>query len=210
MDPNQKYYLFLCDLKASTQQSPGQAAVTMDAVETAIDTLNRGLKPRAVRKLQVSYGDEVAGLFRDPHQLYDVVSVLRDALYPVRFRWVVSYGTIGTADRDIRKIGGPIFKSANDAMQDLKRQGRYCKWLIDDALAAATLEALADMSHVLVEAMTGYQYEVYQLVKSGLNQKQIAEHLGKFAQSVSDAVKRGHIEQVLDAEDVIRRQLAVI
>ena len=56
--------------------------------------------------------------------------------------------------------------------------------------------------------MTDYQYQVLELMRAGAPQIEIAQTLGKFPQSVSDAVKRGRIDEILAVESVIAARLA--
>jgi len=79
--------------------------------------------------------------------------------------------------------------------------------LIGDAAVSSALGALTEISNAVLEDMTRYQREVYRLLASGLNQGEIAARLGKYPQSVSDAVKRGHAELVIEASAAISELL---
>lgn len=51
--------------------------------------------------------------------------------------------------------------------------------------------------------MSDYQRSVFELLVDGLAQKQIAVKLGKYEQSVSDAIQRGKVTYILESEQVI-------
>lgn len=207
MDARTNYYLLLADIRDSTGLPPKKAKAVFTSIETALADLNRKLKPTL--KLTVSYGDEIAGIFSDPADLYKVVTTIRDILRMcgVEFRVVITYGKIGVVSPDIRKVGGPVFKYANDEILDLKRHGRFSRWRIPGADAGDTLDSLVNMSNALITQMTDYQYDVFNLLRQGLSQKEIAKRLKKYPQSVSDAVRRGQIDLVIDAETVIENYL---
>lgn len=209
MQRDRDYFLFLADLKGSTKLTGSAASAVLAAAEGAIHALNAELDPPPLRGLSINYGDEIAGLFDAPNGLYDIVAALRRSLRGLTaFRFVVAEGRIGVAHDDITRVGGPVFKEANDALEQIKRRGRFCRWIGRDAIEAETLQALVSTSDVLLRAMTDYQHQVYLLSAEGLAQREIASRLGKYAQSVSDAVKRGAVEDVLEAERAIRRRLA--
>ncbi|MBE9505996.1 MAG: hypothetical protein IMY84_04200 [Chloroflexi bacterium] len=159
--------------------------------------------------LRIRYGDEVAGLFVSASRLFDAVAAVRDALHPdAAVRFVVTRGRIGVASRDIRKVGGPAFKEADDTMERLKKQKRFVVWRLSDSLLDAVLDSLTGTANVLLEEMTANQRAVFALVRRDLMRVQVAERLGKSKQSVSSAAVRGNVDLVVEAEDAIRRILA--
>ncbi len=204
-------YLLLVDLKGSTQLAPKVAERLFGRLEKRLPALNRRLDPAPVLGLSISYGDEVAGLFDTPAHLYSVVDQIRGWLHPeVAIRFVAAHGSIGRFSQDIRQVGGEVFKRADDAVRAIKKERRFCRWLIGDGTTNAALDALTEISNAVLEDMTAYQREVYRLLASGLSQAEIAGRMGKHRQSVSDAVRRGHAELVLEAADAIGSLLAAI
>lgn len=205
------YYLLLIDLRGSANLSSETASAVLAAAEDALERLNQQYEAEVKVTLSLSYGDEIAGIFVSAGPIYDVVAQLRTILRPyAAFRFVVTKGRMGACSADIRKIGGPLFKTANNALQALKRQGRHCHWHFDDRLESRTLTSLCELVEAGLEGMTGYQHDVYSGLKAGLTQKQVAASLKKYPQSVSDAVRRGHIERVLEAEQVIEARLSAL
>ena len=202
------YYLFLCDLRNSTRLEGAKAGEAIAIVDATLETLNAQCASALAVPLQLSYGDEIAGLFTASAPIQDVVSTLRHALRPVTgFRFVVCHGRIGSLSDDMRKVGGPAFKQASEAMSGLKSSGAFCRWLLDDPLLSDTVEALTESANAFLEPATDYQYQVYTLLEQGLSQRDIAKALDKFPQSVSDAVKRARLELVIRMDQLIRRHL---
>ncbi len=202
MDPNRTYTLLLGDLKNSTSLDPAVATRLVATKSEALKKLNSNYHP--VLGLSISYGDEIAGLFEELSPLYAVMNRLRDVMRNHGgIRFVVSEGRIGCVHDDIRQIGGPIFKAANNEMQKLKTAGHSTAWKLEDKRLAQILTSLCNLNHAMIDNMTDYQYKVFQMKRNGMSQKQIADKLGKFAQSVSDAATRGNIDLVLQAEETI-------
>lgn len=208
MDISRKYYLLLVDVKGSTKQTPNQRQKLFQTLEEEIQKLNQTLRPKPVLDLQISYGDEVAGFFDSPENLYDAVDALRGCLIDkAEVRFVAVYGEIGIVAKDIRRVGGDVFKQANELMGRLKKEGGFCKWAVGDAFLDQLVTSLTEMSNALLKNMTSYQRELYYRLKIGESKTAIASTLGKYKQSVSASVKRGGAELVLQAEKTIRMAL---
>jgi DNA-binding CsgD family transcriptional regulator len=209
MNTDSDYFLLLIDIRESTRLRGHNAKRVMGKLAQQIRKFNRTLKSRPLADLRISYGDEIAGLFSTPLFLYDIVDALRDVLYPdVRLRFVVAKGRISVPSRDIRKVNGEVFKTADKKIRQLKKEGRFSHWTLGNPLLETALTSLSEMSNAILEDMTTYQREVFSLLKRGLAQKTIARKLGKHPQSVSDAVRRGKSELVLQAQAAIRMVLS--
>jgi len=208
MNVSRKYYLLLVDIKGSTRQALQDRQKLFEVLEKEIQRLNSSLSPKPVLSLQISYGDEVAGLFDSPTNLYDAADVFRSCLFDrAEVRFVAVYGEIGVVSEDIRKIGGEIFKRADDLMRRLKRERGFCKWAVGYPFLDQVLTSLTEMSNTLLKNMTPYQHELYCRLKSGASKTTIATVLKKHKQSVSNSIKRGGAELVLQAEETIRMTL---
>ncbi len=205
---SKNYFLLLIDIKKSTSLSTGNRKKVFEELDLILRTLNRKLNPKPVLKLSVSYGDEIAGLFEAPKQFYEIVAQLRDGLFPpAQFRFVAAHGKIGVASKDIRKLGGEVFKKADARIKQLKKQDLFCAWVFRNAKENEILNSLTEMSNELLERMTPYQREVWQFLEQGLSQKEISKRLKKYPQSISDAVKRGGADQVVRAGQIINKIL---
>ena len=209
MDLSRQYYLLLIDIQGSTSLPAAVRSQVFDVLTQELRRLNETVEPKPVRSLQLSYGDEVAGLFDSPNGFYSIVSSLRDALFGFsRIRFVAVCGYAGVASEDIRQVGGDIFKRAGAMMDELKRSRGFCRWALGSELQDQVLTSLTGMSNLLLENMTSYQYEVYGLLKTGVAQTEISAKLQKHRQSVSDAAKRGGAREVLLAEASIQSVLS--
>jgi hypothetical protein len=211
LNTNTNYYLLLIDIKQSTRIPAAGRKAAFGRLEQQLAELNNDPDIAPVRGLEISYGDEVAGLFRTPARLYRIIQILRKTLLPeMTFRFIVTHGKIGIVSKDIRRIGGIVFKDADTGIKKLKRQKRFCRWLIADSTTNRVLDSLTELSHEIYSRMTEYQRTVYHQLQTGSTRKKVAENLKKHPQSVSDAVKRGGAEILLDAEQTVNDLLAGI
>jgi hypothetical protein len=205
MDLDTDYYLLLIDIIDSTKQL--QAADfnnKLDLLEKLLTEINKKYKKNIVLPVNISYGDEIAGLFSAPENIYDVVIKIRRALQPhTNIRFVVVKGKVARISTDIRKIGGMIFKKASEAVELLKKNDRFCSWHFENDLTNRTLDSLCEISNVIVQDMSEYQLNVFDLLRKGLMQKQIAVELKKHTQSISDVIQRSKANHVLEAEQTI-------
>ena len=208
MDADREYFLLLMDIRDSTEMSPEQSERAMGRLREELLRVNRRLQRDLALRLRMSYGDEIAGLFKSPPRLFDAVAAVRDVLYPdAAMRFVVTRGKIGVPTRDMRRVSGPAFKEADGVMGTLKSQNRFAAWRLGDALLDDVLDSLTRTSNALLEEMTDNQRKVFDLVRFGMKRVEIAEKLGKSKQAVSDAAVRGRVDLVVDAERAIRRVL---
>ena len=203
------YLVFLADVRGSASLSAGEGEQAFARLNAALDGF-RGL-PGVVLGPSLNYGDEVSCLFEASEPAFDLALAIRDALRPVTsFRFALVHGRIGRAAADITQVGGPAFKMADEEIERLKTTGAFCAFRIGDELENATLDALLNLADAQVARMTDYQYEVFRMTGAGRSQKDVAEALGKFPQSVSDAVKRSLADEVLAAERAVRARLRAL
>jgi len=215
VDVQREYFLLLIDLVGSSRLHPQLANSIFIHLEEALTSLNArapvlpGGGSDLVVPLSVSYGDEVSGLFASPRFLYQCVDFIRKILLPdIEIRFVAARGRVGRSSSDIRKIGGPAFKQAAEAMLSIKKSRRFCCWLIGDQLLNNVLNSLTEMSHALITDMTGNQRDILWLSGKGMTHSAIAKTLGKGSrQTISESASRAHAQLVLDAEAAIQKLL---
>jgi hypothetical protein len=205
MDSNTNYYLLLIDIINSTKISNKEFNHKMDLLENQLVDINNNLKNDLVIPLSISYGDEIAGLFYTPENIFNVVIEIRKIFHPLTpVRFVVVKGLIARVSQDIRQVGGIIFKKANQTIDVLKKNNRFCSWQFEDFIIDKTLESLCEISNVVLLDMSEYQRNVFELLQGGLSQKQISVKLGKYSQSIWDAIQRSKANYVINAEQTIK------
>lgn len=201
MIPEDHGFLLLCDLKDSTKLGPQQGGQLVERINQRLAALNAEHAAMIVRPLELNYGDEIAAFLKSPLAAYRIVLALRQEMAGLAgFRFCVVYGAVGARGASMRQMGGKVFQTANRLIHDLKLANRFGHFSTTHAAQDEALNLLTNLSHALVSRMTAYQFEVYSLLNRGLNQQTVAKQLGKFPQSVSDAVRRADIDLLIDAE----------
>jgi SatD family (SatD) len=204
------YFLLLIDIRNSTAL-PGKAMNNkMKSLEITLKKLNKEFSTQLSHPLTISYGDEIAGLFYSPKDFYNIIIAIRNVLYPLTgIRFSAVKGKISVQSEDIRKVGGPAFKKASVAINNLKETGRYASWQLGNIIHDKTLESLCEISNTLVNDMSEYQRTVFDFLSAGLTQKQIADQLGKYTQSVWDAVQRSKAVYIIEGQKTINLILGI-
>ncbi len=203
------YFLLLIDIQNSTGAPARAMNEKMKLLEATLTRLNKEFRNEAAIPLSISYGDEIAGLFRSPREFYNIVMTVRKVLHPTTgIRFSAVKGKISVESNDIRKVGGPVFKRASTAIRKLKEDYGYASWQLGNTVRDRSLGSLCEISNALINDMSGYQRDVYELLNAGLSQKEIAKRLGKYTQSVWDAVQRSKAAYVIEAQKTINLILA--
>ena len=210
-DTGLDYYLLLTDVRSSTEAYPPGLQAAFDRLGQVLPKLNQRHREAMALPLSVNYGDEVSGLFISATPLYDVLSTIRDALYPdACLRFAATKGRIAIASHDIRQVGGSVFKDADAAIGRLKRKRLFCSWSFGHKVLDGVLTSLTELSNTLIEDMTDNQRGVFVLARGRLKGVEVAERLGVSSQAASSAAVRGRVDLVLDAELRIREVLTMV
>lgn len=210
-ETGKNYYLLLLDIRDSSVLPAKELTLTIQKLEERLRELNRRYRKQLALKLSINYGDEIAALLETAQPVLPIVQEIRNTLYPLTsLRFAVVYGKIAVAGNDIRKAGGPVFKQADERINELKKKNVFSYWQTGHDAHDQALTALCNVSNVLLEEMSGYQREVFALLEQGYNQREIAEELGKYQQSVWDALHRSKALYVQECEKGIGSLLALL
>jgi hypothetical protein len=154
-------------------------------------------------------GDEVQALARDGRAALDAaLALLRTG------NWRVGLG-IGNVRRPLpdvtRAVGGSAFVNARTGVEEARRHPFGCVVIADDARQTATIQPLIDLLLYFRSRRTGPGWEMWDLMESGLTQKDASERLGITPQAGSrralaagvrlDGSARGALASLLDAAD---------
>jgi hypothetical protein len=204
IDLTKDYFLLLIDVGNSTRIPNEEINYKMKQVEEKLKELNKEFSDQIVLPLRISYGDEIAGLFHSPINFYSIIISIRKTFYPLTtVRFAAVKGQIAMDSEDIRQVGGMVFKKASSAMMILKESDAFCSWELGQMVQDMCLDSLAEMSNAILNDMSAYQREVFELLCDGSTQKQIADQLGKYTQSVWYALQRSQANHIVQAQKTI-------
>ena len=182
-----------------------------DLLSTTLTSQNKINVDDLIAPLEINYGDEIAGLFKTPAKIPEIVDEIRHTLQNhIGFRYVVTYGRIGFAASTLREMGGPVFDQASKALLQLKKDKQFARWQLGRNPYDAALTALSNAAHTLISRMSSYQYEVYRLHRDGLAGVDIADQLGRDPRSVSNAKRSSHADIVIQSENALAGLAAII
>lgn len=211
-----KYFALVGDLTKSRKQTGRR--LLAEQIEDVILLVNEHFAQDLLAPLETTRGlDEVSSLLREPTHAFDIVRSVNLMLWPATFRFGLGEGTIDVWGHSGRAsdMDGTAFHRAADALE----RGRK-----SDTLFSVNIHSLPHETEGLIEA-AGRLYQAvmrdwtassarairaYRPVArqtETLTQGQVAARLGQSQQAVSDAVRRGHLEELTSAEGAIRQAL---
>ena len=171
--------------------------------------VSRDLGPEALAAgLELTAGDEIQGLFRDPAAVVPAVVRLEEDLYPVRWTHGLGFGPLSTdpAGR-VAEMDGPCFHRARQALEEAARAGL---WLaargfgepVDEAVTA-----LFRLGHALRSRWTEKQALYARAARRSLR-KEVAARFGVSPSVVSESLKAAAFDAVRSGEEAAARLLA--
>lgn len=203
-------FLFLADIVDSSLLPKRELTSIMNRLEKCVQGWNKEYKMEMVVPMNISYGDEIAALLKTPRPIFKIVQETRSLLFPhTRIRFVVVKGNVGADNPDIRKVGGPAFKRADELLSIAKKKDWFACWETGSKITDTILNSLCGLTDTMLNDMSTNQREIYQWYSQGFTQKEIAIKMGKYPQYIWTAMNKSHISQIHDAEKAIHQILEV-
>ena len=184
---------------------------TPDIVGLAQTRLNASYAPKLSAPVGRAGGDELQLLLTDAAATLDVVLELTRA-----GQWSVGLGVgaVRTPLPDaVVEATGPAFYAARAAVTAAKSRPQRFALAVDEHAhdelrgRAADVESLVTLLLVLRERRSDAGWELYDLVRDGLPQKDAAERLGISPAAVSARAKAASLRAELDATPALARLL---
>jgi hypothetical protein len=177
-----------------------------DLVDVTLEGLNLRYGSALTLPVEQNSGDEIQGLTDDAEAALDIIFELTRAS-----QWSVGCG-IGPIDellpKTVRAARGPAFVAARQAVTKAK-QSPYRFALRSSRSSAADPGPLVTLAIALRARRTLEGWEVYDLLRSGLTQREIAQRLGVSPQAVSQRIWAANIRTELDARADLQAVLAL-
>jgi hypothetical protein len=155
--------------------------------------------------------DEISGLLRRPERAFEICARVNEMVHPARFRWGIAEGTIdvGIRTRDAGAMDGPAFHAASEAIARAEAERRTYAFSLPRLGPDQTemLEASAQLYAEVVMAWTSTVPQVIAAIRSTTSQVEAAKSLKVTPQRVSQVVRRGSINRLIDFEAATRAVL---
>ncbi|MDY7094789.1 MAG: SatD family protein [Acidobacteriota bacterium] len=205
-----KLYVLLSDVVGSSSL-PDRADLTA-RLQKASERVNDEHRNDLFANLEITRGDEMAAVLRSASNVYDVLMVLEEELYPVRFRSVLVYDdlTAGLETRRSSVIDGPAFYKAQDKMSALKRTRNTFSLASGQAEFDEAAEVLVNLLQWRWNEMTELQRQIVRNYQDVRNQQKVAEMLGRSQQQISHTLIATKWELINSSEGAIRHMLQLI
>jgi len=222
LDIDREYFLFLCDLRDSRSLSGADARKVfkkLSELKSWGASLAQGYSNELALPPSFQRGDEVSALFFTPRRVHEFARWLRRELYPeCSFRFVVVKGKVTFPSDKMSQLGGPSFARANEELESLKSESRYCSMQLSHIPGEnEVLSCLGELENRIVESMTEYQRAIFEQYSwwlddsaSEITLKRVAQELGKSISSVHRAREAGGVLPAMRASDAIDRRLYML
>lgn len=167
-----------------------------DLVDITLEGLNLRYRAALTLPFEQSAGDEIQGLTADASATLEIIFELTRAS-----QWSVGCG-IGPVDeplpKTVRAARGPAFVAARQAVTRAK-QAAHRFALRTSTTTTPDPGPLVTLALALRARRTIEGWEVYDLLRAGLTQREIAQRLSVSPQAVSQRIWAANIRTELDA-----------
>lgn len=207
------YAVIVCDIIKSRKIADRDEVQRQ--VESGFSEINARYSDLIAVPFQFTLGDEFQGVISDYTKAPDIVGRLREEIAPVKLRIATGIGEIATSlSPDIRRVDGPAFHAARDAMKDLqsnKRESLKMRHRLTGLRSESGHDDVVDTVYTLYDVLISKRTEkqwwaarVYNLAGSFA---QASEMYGTNIQNISKLAKSGHLAESNQAEKFLERYL---
>lgn len=208
------YAVIICDIIKS--RSLAKRAEVQVAIDLTMREINESYREHIAVPFQFTLGDEFQGVLRDYTLAPRIAARLRERIAPVKMRVAIGIGDITTAlSDDIRKVDGPAFYAARDAMRDLlssERDGLKLRRRLTALRTKAGRDEVVDTVYILYDTIISGRTEKQWWVAKAYDQAgsvtRASELFGTTVQNVSKLANAARLAETESAERFLERYLA--
>ena len=180
-------------------------------LQAGLQATSKELSRALVADVQLTAGDEVQALLRDPAATARLLQLLSDAVHPTQFTFGIGFGALSTAlpaRRNARRLpllDGPCFHRARAALADARSRGA---WAAAEGFGSwqAPLNALLELVGNVRQGWTEKQ-GLYAAAARNQPQKDVAKQYSVSPSVVSESLKGARLELVRRGEAGIEAML---
>ncbi len=178
-------------------------------IQSAVASCNQRYGDSLFAPLEITRGDEVAGVLSTFSPLYRIVRDFVLSLQPYTARVAIAFDEVvaGLETRKSSVMDGPAFYKADALMTSIKGTQRLVALSLGDDLFDLSLEALMNAALWRWFELTRLQRRMLQLYLDGKTQTEIAATLGRRQQQVSRALRAARWEVVQLCERAVEKIL---
>lgn len=207
---NDEFYVLLGDV-ISSKKIKNREEFQKELINTCFE-LNELYKEDMYAKFEIIKGlDEIGCLLEKINNLYEIISLILNRLYPYSMRFVLVKGHVdtGLSTKKVSQMDGPAFHKASNLMQLLKGENLIFKMdsgsIVIDKLITNNINLiyLLKRNWSLKKTMIIKEYE-----KKG-DQKAVAKKLGLTQQTVSYHIKSSSWKELRKIENDLKESLKI-
>lgn len=207
------FAVLICDIAKS--RTMRDRSDIQKSIELGFETVNQKYASDLAVPFQFSLGDEFQCVLNDRSKAPRILARLREYVAPVAIRAAIGIGEITTElSHDIRRVDGPAFHAARDAILELKkahknglkRRSRLTA-LRGEQGTDEVVDTVYSLYDIIINERTYKQWsaaKVYNITKSVA---ETARVLGQSPSSVSQHLSAARLYETNHAEDFLSRYL---
>ena len=179
-------------------------------LQKACDRVNQAFAKDIYAKIKITKGvDEISGILTKIANVYQMINMISEDIYPNLMRFTVVYGPLDTAleSKDAAKIDGVAFHKAAELILHLKKTTEFVIVDIGDLLIDRLLISQMNLVAFLKRMWTKRQFEVVNLYEKLGNQEEVAKRLKITQQTVSRIISTANYDEISKAEQSINDAL---
>lgn len=208
------YAVVICDIIKS--RSLKRRAEAQDAIDLALREINQRYREFLAIPFQFTLGDEFQGVLRDHSKAPLIAARFREEIAPLKIRVAIGIGAITTAlSDDIRKVDGPAFYAARDAMRDLLsterdglKQRRRLTALRTEAGRDEVVDTVFTLYDTIISGRTEKQWWVAKAYDQAGSVTRASEIFGTTVQNISKLANAARLAETESAERFLERYLS--
>lgn len=181
-----------------------------DSIEAVLEAVNERYGDDVVGEFALVKGvDEIAGVLRDPRNVYELLRDVVSAARPGAIRFAVVYGEIdvGAAADTVVEMDGPAFHRADETLADVAEADLYVAFSGRRPPLDPLIATCINLLLMAREDWTDRQRAMVDAYRETGRQASVADRLGVSQQTVSATLRRADWPRLSRLEDVVNEAL---
>jgi hypothetical protein len=187
----EKYHVMLGDVVSS--RTIADRPNFQKKLENACNDVNLNYRNDIFAEFKISKGtDEIAGVLVDISNIFKIITLFFDYLYPyqIRFALVYDYIDVSMDIRDVTKMDGPAFHKASSDINELKLIGTSFKFSVYDLIVDSAIENEINLLFMIKSDWSLLQHNIIKEYMKLGKQTEVANKLGTSQTFVSRTIHK--------------------
>lgn len=208
---NDEFYVLLGDV-ISSKKIKNREEFQKELINTCFE-LNELYKEDMYAKFEIIKGlDEIGCLLEKINNLYKIISLILNRLYPYSMRFVLVKGHVdtGLSTKKVSQMDGPAFHRASDLMHLLKGETLIFKMDRGSIVIDKLITNNINLIYLLKKNWSLKKTRIIKEYEKKEDQKAVAKKLGLTQQAVSYHIKSSNWKELRKIENDLDEILKII